>query len=446
MAGQREQWASGRGFVLATIGAAVGLGNIWRFSYVAGENGGGAFLLIYVISVVFVGAPIVLAELALGRQAAGDAVSGFETVSPNSRWRYAGWVGVVGSFLILSYYSVIAGWALKYFIGALTGALWRAAAEGYGGYFARFIGNPGEPLAWQLAMLGATAVTVAGGVQRGIEAINRILMPLLAVFVVALAVYTATLPGAAAGWRFLFVPEWSALLHKEIYIAALGQAFFSLGIGMAVFITYASYMTRATRIPHSAGAVIAGDTLFAIVAGLAIFPAVFAFGMDPQAGPQLAFITLPQIFLQMPGGAVVGPMFFALLVAAALTSMVSLLEVLVATAVHRTRQRRWGAVTAISAGVFVAGIPSAMSFGVLAGVQIAGRGLLDFIDQSVSSYVLPLAGILVCLYVGWRWRPADAAAAADLAGSALAPLWIWLLRVVAPALIGLILFDSTGAL
>ena len=446
MAGKREQWASGRGFVLATIGAAVGLGNIWRFSYVAGENGGGAFLLIYLVSIILVGAPIVLAELAIGRRAAGDAVAGFEVAAPDSRWRFAGWVGVAGSFLILSYYSVIAGWALKYLAGGLTGGLWRAASAGYGDYFARFISNAGEPVAWQMAMLGATMLIVAGGVQRGIEAVNRILMPLLAVFVLILAVYAATLPGAGVGWRFLLVPEWGAIWRTEVYIAALGQAFFSLGIGMAVFITYASYMTRETRIPRSAGAIIVGDSLFAIIAGLAIFPAVFAFGMDPQAGPQLAFITLPQIFLSMPGGQVVGVLFFALLVVAAMTSMVALLEVPVATVIHRTPLRRWGAVTAVGTGAFLIGIPSALSFGLLAGVQVSGQGLLDFIDQSVSNYVLPLAGLLVCFYVGWRWRRQDALTAADLQGSAVGPIWLWLLRLVAPATILLILIDAAGLL
>ncbi len=446
MAGQREQWASGQGFVLATIGAAVGLGNIWRFSYVAGENGGGAFLLVYLVSVLFVGAPIVIAEMALGRQASGDAVAAFENSSPGSRWHYAGWLGVIGSFLILSYYSVIAGWALKYFVGGLTGRLWFAAGEGYGGYFNRFISNPGEPVAWQMAMLAATMFVVAGGVQRGIEAVNRVLMPILAVFVIGLAFYAATLPGAGAGWRFLFVPDWALLWRGETLIAALGQAFFSLGVGMAVFITYASYMTRETRIPRSATAIIAGDTLFAIIAGLAIFPAVFAFGMNPEAGPQLAFITLPQIFLAMPGGNIVGLLFFALLVAAALTSMVSLLEVPVASVVHRTELRRWGATTVVGVAVFAVGIPSAMSFGLLSGIQISGRGLLDFIDQTVSNYVLPLAGILICLYAGWRWRRTDALSAADFTGKAVGTVWLWLLRVVAPAMILLILFDSTGAL
>jgi NSS family neurotransmitter:Na+ symporter len=446
MAGEREQWASGADFVLATIGSVVGLGNIWRFSYVAGESGGGAFLLIYLAAVLLVGLPIVIGEMAIGRKGRGDAIAGFGSRSAGARWRHAGWIGIVGCFLILSFYSVIAGWAIKYFVGALTGALWKDAGGGYGGYFQHFIGNAGEPVGWQLAAIALTMFVVAGGVRRGIEAVNRILMPLLALTVVALAIYAATLPGAAEGWRFLFVPDWSKLADGRVYVAAVGQAFFSLGIGMAVFITYSAYMDEQTRIPRSAVAIAAGDTLFAIVAGLAIFPAVFAFGMSPAAGPELAFITLPQIFLKMPGGIVVGILFFGLLVAAAVTSMVSLLEVPVASIVHRTRLGLRAAVGLLGAGVFVVDIPSALSFGTLADVTIAGLGILDAIDRAVSSYLLPFGGMLVCLYAGWHWRRAAALDAAGLAGNAAAGrLWLALIRYVAPAMILLILLDTVGA-
>ncbi len=445
MASEREQWASGAGFVLATIGSAVGLGNIWRFSYVAGESGGGSFLVIYLAAVVLVGLPIVIGEMAIGRRGRGDAVAGFGNRGPDARWRYAGWIGIIGCFFILSFYSVIAGWAIKYFVGAATGALWQHAGDGYGGYFQRFIGNAGEPVGWQLAALGLTMFIVAGGVRKGIEAANRILMPLLALTVVGLAVYVATLPGAADGWRFLFVPDWSKLAEGRVYVAAIGQAFFSLGIGMAVFITYSAYMDEKTRIPRSAVAIAAGDTMFAVVAGLAIFPAVFAFGMSPAAGPELAFITLPHICLKMPGGIFIGILFFGLLVAAAVTSMVSLLEVPVASVVHRTRLGRRAAVALLSTGVFVVGIPSALSFGTLADVTIAGLGILDAIDRVVSSYLLPFGGLLVCLYAGWHWREREALDATGLAGSGFAGrMWRILIRYVAPAMILLILLDTAG--
>jgi neurotransmitter:Na+ symporter, NSS family len=412
----REQWGTSAGFILATIGSAVGIGNIWRFSYVAGENGGGAFLVVYALSVIFVGLPIVIGEMALGRRSGADAVAAFSITSPRSLWRHAGWLPVVGCILILSFYAVIAGWALKYFIGSVTGTLWHAAGAGFGGYFRAFIAGTGEPLSWQLAILAVTMFVVAGGVRSGIETANRFLMP-----------------------------DWGAVLQGSVLVAAVGQAFFSIGVGMAVFITYASYLGPATRLPRSAVAIVAGDTLFAVVAGLAIFPAVFAFGMDPRAGPELAFITLPQIFLAMPGGKFVGAVFFGLLVAAAMTSMVSLLEVPVACLVHRTRMGRRRAVALIGTIAFVLGIPSALSFGLLSHVRYAGAAIFDLVDGVVSNYLLPAGGILVCLYVGWHLTGPDARAAAGLDKSVVGVIWLWLVRVVAPATIILVFLDVTGA-
>lgn len=251
-------------------------------------------------------------------------------------------------------------------------------------------------------MLALTVFVVAGGVRRGIEAANRILMPLLAFSIIVLAVYGATLPGSAKGWTFLFSPDWGAVLKGEVIVAAIGQAFFSLGVGMAVFITYSAYITPGTRIPRSAVAIAIGDTLFAVVAGLAIFPAVFAFGMDPAAGPELAFITLPQIFLVMPYGSVAGIVFFGLLSAAALTSMMSLLEVPVASLLHRSPLSRRRAATLTGCVAFVLGIPSALSFGVLSDVRITGESVFDFVNQGVSNYLLPLGGAswFVCMRGG----------------------------------------------
>lgn len=440
----REQWASSAGFVIATIGSAVGLGNIWRFSYVAGENGGGAFLLIYVALVALVGLPLMMSEFVVGRRGAGDSVTSFENAAPRSVLRHIGWIGMVGAFLILSYYGVIAGWALHYLLGALSGDLWEQAAAGYGSYFTRFIAQPLLPLLWFGAMLALTGLIVANGVQKGIERMNGWIMPVLALIVVALAAFALSLPGAWGGVRFLLSPDWGAFLRPQVYLAALGQAFFSLGVGMAVMVTYASYMQRNQSIPRSAAFVAGGDTLFAIVAGLAIFPTVFAFNMNPAAGPELAFITLPQIFLQMPGGAVAGPVFFFLLVAAALTSMVSLLEVPVSYAVHRLRVGRRKATLVIGLAIYLLGIPSALSYGALGEIRIAGLPILDAVDQGVSNFVLPFGGLLILLFVGWSLRRADVIEVADLDGSALAGIWLILVKVVAPALVAIILLNSLG--
>lgn len=441
-----EQWGSRQGFILATIGSAVGIGNIWRFSYVAGENGGGAFLLIYLVCVLLVGAPIILAELALGRHGQGDAVSAFHKIAPGSRWAIGGWVGVAVGFLILSFYSVVAGWALKFFQGAVTGALWRHTETGFDDFFANFIANNAEPVAWQFATIAGTMAVVACGVRRGIEIANRVLMPVLALIVIALAVFGATLPGAMKGWSFLLMPSMDAFLRPDVYIAALGQAFFSLGVGMAVFITYGGYLPRNAPLIPSAAMIIIGDTLFAIVAGLAIFPAVFAFGVSPTAGPELAFITLPKIFLALPGGEFVGAIFFFLLVTAALTSMVSMLEVPVAFVIGRFAVRRRSAVFMVGMASFALGIPSALSFGVLAHVQLDGRGIFDMVDQLVSGYMLPSGGILISLFVGWRWGIRPALEEVGLGGTRLGIIWIWLIRIVSPALAILIILGAMGDL
>jgi NSS family neurotransmitter:Na+ symporter len=440
----REQWGTRGGFILSTIGAAVGLGNIWRFAYVAGENGGGAFLVVYLVLVVAIGLPLVVAELAVGKRGAADAVTAFEALAPRSAWRHAGWFGVIGAAIILSYYGVIAGWALRYFTAAGTGSLWEAATAGYGGYFSRFIADPGQPVGWQFAMMLATMFVVAGGIGRGIERLNLVLMPLLAAIVVALAGYALTLPGAWGGVAFLFAPDWAALLDPRVIAAALGQAFFSIGVGMAVFVTYGGYMHRDFAVPTSAAVIVAGDTVFALVAGLAIFPAVFAFGGDPAAGPELAFITLPQVFLAMPGGAIVGTVFFFLLSAAALTSMVSLLEVSVATVIHRLNLSRWRATALVGAAVFLLGVPSALSYGVLGGITIFGLPIFDAVDRAVSDLLLPVAGLVIALFFGWI-VPRDAAThLAELGHGRLARAFFLALRVVPVFIVALIVSRFVG--
>lgn len=446
MNSSREQWTGRHGFVLATVGGAVGIGNIWRFSYVAGENGGAAFLFVYFACVALIGIPLMIAELTIGRHAQGDAITAFEAPRKPSRWRIIGWLGVLAAALLLGYYAVIAGWALKYFIGAAMGALWSAAGVDYGAYFRQFIADPGEPLAWQAVTLTITMFIVAGGVRDGIERVNRWMVPLLAVIIVVLAGYALALPGAEGGVRFLFAPDWAVLRKPGVYAAALGQAFFSLGVGMAFFVTYGSYMPRTFSIPASAAIIAIGDTLFAIVAGLAIFPAVFALQGSPAAGPELAFITLPQIFLKMPFGTAFGAVFFFLLTTAAITSMVALLEIPVAALTHRFRLRRWPATAAMGACVFLLGLPSALSYGLLSHVRVGSRGILEAIDHGVSNVLLPFIGIATALYVGWRLERAFVVAQADFGETRAGTVWIWLVRVLVPAAIVAIQLQSAGVI
>lgn len=446
MSTPREQWASRTGFVLATIGGAVGMGNIWRFSYVAGEGGGAAFLFIYLVFVFLIGVPLVIAELSIGRRAQGDAISAYETAKKSRRWGIVGWIAILVAVVLLSYYAVIAGWALKYFFGAATGALWQATEVGYGGYFERFIAQQGEPSAWQAAVLAIAVLVVAGGVRHGIERANRVLIPFLAVIIIVLAGYALTLPGSSAGVSFLFAPDWTALREPGVYTAALGQAFFTLGVGVAFFVTYGSYMPRTFSIPASATTIAIGDTLFAIIAGLAIFPAVFAMGGDPAAGPELAFVTLPQIFLNMPAGHVVGIVFFLLLATAAVTSMVALLEIPVAALIHRLRLRRWRATVGVGLCAFLLGLPSALSYGALSHIRIGPHGILDAIDYGASNFLLPTVGILTALYVGWRLERASALAEADFGRNGLGVVWLWLVRILVPVTILGILVQSGGSL
>lgn len=432
--------------MLATLGSAVGLGNVWRFSYVAGENGGAAFLLVYVLFVLAIGLPLLLAEFGIGRVTQRESAAAFAHLAPERPWRGLGRLGVAVAFVILAYYGVIAGWALRYFALYATGAAGGLGVEGYAAQFGRFVSRPLEPVLWQFAVMAAMVAIVWGGVERGIEAANRFLMPALALLLLALAAHSLTLEGAGRGLAFLFRPDWSALARPEMYLAALGQAFFSLGLAMGVMVTYASYLSPAQPLPGAAVAVAAGDTLFAIVAGVMIFPAVFTYGVDPAQGPVLAFVTLPQIFSHLPGGAWVGLGFFLLLVIAAITSGVSLLEVPVAYAMRRYGWRRARASLAIGGAIFALGVPASLGFGPWSEVRAGGMAILDAMDFFASNILLPVNGILIALFAGWRWRRAEALAGCDLKDGALGRAWRASLRFLVPLLVLAVLLRSARVL
>lgn len=434
-----EQWGSQTGFILATIGSAAGVGNVWRFSYVAGENGGGVFLLLYIVSIALIGLPIIIAETAIGRALRHDHAPATQRLRQLRHWQAFRLVSVVAALAILSFYAVIAGWALRYFVGAVDGSLLRIAAAGHGEFFGTFIAAPVEPVIWHGLMMLATTLIVLRGVQKGIETANRILMPVLFAAVALLAIYGMTQTGSGDGLAFLFMPDWARLGEPEVYLAAMGQAFFSLGVGMAVFVTYGSYMPTRQRIPTAALAIIAGDTLVAMLAGIAIFTTVFAYGINPAAGPELAFITLPKIFVALPGGRLFAVLFFGLLVAGALTSMISLLEVSVAWFVQRTHWHRRRAAPILGILIFVLGVPSALGYGTLASIQWNGRGILDSIDFAASNVLLPFGGLMLLALVGWRWGRQPALIAANLDRSAWAPAWFALVRWITPLLVLIIL-------
>ncbi len=440
----REQWGSRLGFTLAAVGSAVGLGNVWRFPYVVGEHGGAAFLVLYLLVLIAMGLPVMIAELAIGRRAQSDAVGAFQVLAPGRPWVVAGYLSVGAAVVILSYYAVIGGWVGRYLVGYLTGETMTVPPSEFGAFFETFISGTYAPLAWAFGFMAITTLIVLSGVRQGIERANRVLMPLLAALLVAMAGYGLTLPGAGEGLRFLLEPDWSAFAQGEAYLAAVGQAFFSLSLGMGALLTYGSYLSRSARLPGEAARIVALDFAVALVAGVVIFPAVFSFAIDPATGPTLVFVVLPGIFEVMPGGAWVGLAFFVLLAAAALSSGVSLLEVVVAYAMRRLRWSRRKAALAAGAGIFALSAFPSLGYGRLSHVELFGGSILDGLDLMAAQVVLPLGGLLFALFVGWSWGRRVALAEVGFLRGWLGRTWLFTLRWVTPALIAVVLARSVG--
>ncbi|ENH97670.1 sodium-dependent transporter [Gracilibacillus halophilus YIM-C55.5] len=442
---QRENWASRLGFMLAAMGSAVGLGNIWRFSYVAGENGGGAFLLLYILSVLVIGIPLLLVEVSIGRKAQQDIVGSYQKLAPKKPWYMFGYLGVISAFLILSFYSVVAGWAIYYWWGYLTGALFNRPEGGYGAAFSTFTSQDYSPLLWHALFLGITMIIVLVGVKKGIEMANKVLMPILAIMMVALAVYSLTLPGAAEGMRFLFQPDWSVLENPSVYIAALGQAFFSLSLGVGTMMTYGSYLTKQHKLPSATAGIGIMDTLFAVISGIVIFPAVFAFGIEPSSGPPLVFITLPEIFHQMAFGGVIGFVFFTALSLASISSSISLLEVPVAYLMRAAKMKRRSASLLVGVVIFFSGAAVSLGMGRWSDVTIIGNNnIMDSMDFLASNLFLPIGGLTMALFVGWYFTKQQALDASDLTNTAIGPIWYTVIKYIAPLLILLIFLNAIG--
>ncbi|MEA4880226.1 MAG: sodium-dependent transporter [Synergistaceae bacterium] len=436
---EREHWGSKLGFILAAAGSAVGLGNIWRFPYVTGQNGGAAFVLVYLAIVFVLGFSVMLAEMAIGRKAQLNAVGSFQKLK-GGMWPIVGWMGVAAGFMILSFYGVIGGWTIKYFGYSFTGLMTEAAAGKAGDVFGGFVTNTTQVVLFQALFMIITTWVVFKGIGEGIEKYCKILMPALFVILLILIVRSVTLEGAGKGLEFYLKPDFSKITGPTI-AAALGQAFFSLSLGMGCMITYGSYVDKQTTLPSAAIQVCLIDTSVAILAGLAIFPAVFAFGVDAGAGPGLTFVTLPSVFAKMPGGPIWSALFFLLLFIAALTSAISLLEVVAAYFIDKG----WGrpkAAWAMGFLIFLLGVPSAMS---LAGApKVAGKDFLDAVDFIASNVLLPLGGVFIALFVGWVWT-ADARREVTNEGThsfGIMEIWIWICRVVAPLAILYIFFTG----
>ncbi|SFF75255.1 neurotransmitter:Na+ symporter, NSS family [Halobacillus alkaliphilus] len=441
----REKWGTKLGFMLAAMGSAVGLGNIWRFSFVAGNNGGGAFLLLYLLFVLIIGIPLLLTEVSIGRKAESDVVGSFQKLAKGTPWYLTGFFGIISAFLILSFYAVVAGWAIFYFWNYINGSFFTQPAVGYEGAFGQFISHTWHPIAWTALFMILTIIIVLSGVKKGIEAANKIFMPLLALILIALAIFSLSLDGASEGVKFLFQPNWSALSEPSIYIAALGQAFFSLSLGMGAMLTYGSYLRKENKLPSAALGIGLMDTFFAVISGLVIFPAVFAFGIDPSSGPPLVFITLPSIFEQMPFGGIVGLVFFFALILASLSSSVSILEVPTAYFMRVFGWTRFSTSVLMGSIMFVMGIAVSLGFGIWSGITPIGeRNILDSMDYIASNILLPLGGLSMALLVGWYFKKSEALESADLSSSSIGGFWYFIVKWMAPVLIVLIFLNKIG--
>ncbi|MFK2825688.1 sodium-dependent transporter [Bacillus sp. B190/17] len=396
---KKEQWSSRLGFILSSAGAAIGLGAIWKFPYVTGQSGGGAFLLLFILFTLLIGLPMLISEFIIGRGSGKEAVSSYKKLAPDSFWTITGKLGVAGCFLLLSFYSVVGGWVLIYTVMALGGQVINEGAD-YGTLFGQTISSPSITIGGLAAFLIINIIVIASGVQNGIEKASKYMMPLLFLFFIVLVFRSLTLDGAMEGVRFFLKPDFSKMTAEAV-LYALGQSFFSLAVGFSCMVTYSSYLNKDVSIPVSAGSVALMNIFVSVLAGLAIFPVVFAFGFEPAEGPGLLFIVLPSVFSQMPFGELFLLVFLVLFLFATLTSSFSLLEIIVAAFLKNGSSRKKLAVIAGTI-VFFAGIPAALSSSLLADVQFLNKTVFDATDYLVSNILLPLGNLLIALFISWR--------------------------------------------
>lgn len=440
----RGNWGSRLGFVLAAAGSAIGLGNIWGFPTQVGLNGGAVFVLVYLCCVLLIGIPVMIAEITVGRSAKSDPVGAFKKLAPESAWKWVGVLGVVTGMVILSYYSVLAGWTLHYIWMTLSGAFQGLSGPEVSGVFSDFVANGPYAILLHFLFMALTVWVVTGGIQGGIERVTTILMPILLVILLLLVFRSVTLPGAAVGIEYYLRPDFSKL-SVQVVLSALGQAFFSMSLGMGAMITYGSYLSRRENIVSSAAYVSAADIFIAFLAGFAIFPALFAVqGLAPDAGPGLIYIVLPNIFNQIPFGQLFGTAFYLLLSIAALTSAISLLEVVVAYLIDQRGIPRRKAAMGVGAVAFLLGIPSALGNGYIAMFS----GFLDRADFIFGKVSLVVGALLLCLFISWKWGISNALEEIESENRRfrLRTVWAILIRFACPLAILAILLQNVMGL
>ncbi len=444
----RDSFGSKFGVIAAAAGSAVGLGNIWKFPYIAGVYGGAAFLFVYLAFILSVGLPVMLSEFIIGRSSKRNAFGAFKVLAPGSPWKYIGILGVASAFLILSFYGVVAGWSIEYVVISLKNGFVNKRPDEIATLFSSFNQAEVKPVLYQLLFMLFTAAIVIVGVKKGIEKYTKILMPLLVVILLILCVKSLSLHGARAGLDFLFKPDFSKLTGDGI-LSALGHAFFTLSLGMGTLITYGSYIDEKNNLISTVINVTVADTVIAIMAGIAIFPAVFAFGIAPAEGPGLIFVTLPNVFAQMPGGYIFSILFFILLTVAALTSAISILEVVVAYFKEEFRMSRKTSTILATILISFLGILCSLSMGDLSAYRLFGLNIFDIIDWVSANLFLPIGGLFISIFVGWfygRKKVKEELSKGMKVSEILLSVFMFLVKFIAPLAIAVVLLNKTGLL
>lgn len=442
----RDTFSSSFGVLVALAGSAVGLGNLWRFPYLVGQNGGAAFIVIYLMFVVLLGLPILFSEFIIGRRSQASAKAAFQALAPGEKWGIAGILAVLCCTLILSFYSVVGGWGVEYLYKSVCFDLTRGDSDHLANQFSSFASSTWRPLVCHTVFLAATAGIVISGVKNGIEKFSKVMMPLLFIIMIAIAARSLTLPGGGEGVSYLFKPDWSKVTSST-FLAALGQAFFSLSLGSGMVITYASYVKKDANILSLGAQTAASDTVFALIAGCAIMPAVFAFGISPSEGPGLVFITLPYIFGQLPLGEFIAILFFLALLLAALTSSISIMEVIVAFVMEEFHVKRRTSVLIVFFGLWLLGGLCSLSLGVLSEWKIFGKTIFDLFDYISANVLMLIGGLIVVIFVGWKLSKQDMRDELTNGGTLHVPDWLinflaFLLRYVAPTAIIIIMVSQ----
>ena len=442
----RDSFGSSFGVLVALAGSAVGLGNLWRFPYLVGQNGGAAFILIYLLFVVLLGLPILFSEFIIGRRSQASARAAFQALAPGEKWGIAGVMAVLCCTLILSFYSVVGGWGVEYLYKSVCLNLTRGDSDHLASQFSSFASSTWRPLVCHTVFLAATAGIVISGVKNGIEKFSKVMMPMLFIIMIAIAARSLTLPGGGEGVSYLFKPDWSKVTSST-FLAALGQAFFSLSLGSGMVITYASYVKKDANILSLGVQTAASDTIFALIAGCAIMPAVFAFGISPSEGPGLVFITLPYIFGQLPLGEYIAIFFFLALLLAALTSSISIMEVIVAFVMEEFQVKRKNAVILVFFGLWLLGGLCSLSLGVLSEWKIFGKTIFDLFDYISANVLMLIGGLIVVIFVGWKLSKQDMRDELTNGGNLHIPNWIlnllgFILRYIAPTAIIIIMVSQ----